>query len=265
MGSTDRWGQKVGLVTGGASGIGEAIVRRLTNQGASVVIADIDTDGIARLEADLGAVVSGVRTDVTRESDVAHAFSEAMRVFGHLDFVFAVAGAARGSVLTETTEEDWDFTSDLCLKGVFLTIKYAGKTLSRTPAGSIVVVSSLNSEVPAVGLGTYCAAKAGAAMLAKVAALELAAEGIRVNSLAPGLTRTPLAAGLIGNPGVLAAFTDRIPIGRPAEPLDFAGAACFLASEDAAYITGVNLFVDGGWRESVYPDVKKLRSGQHST
>jgi NAD(P)-dependent dehydrogenase (short-subunit alcohol dehydrogenase family) len=260
-----KWQGKVSLVTGGASGIGAAIVGQLAGAGASVVVADIDIDGMARLEAEFGSAVATVRTDVRLEADVKSAVVMALRVFGRLDDAFLVAGGARSGLLVDSTEDDWDFTVDLCLKGVFFGIKHVGLAMiEQAKGGAVIVVSSLNSEVPAVSVGPYCAAKAGATMLAKVSALELAEFGIRVNSISPGLTITPLVEDLLKAPAVAEALTARIPLGRPAQPRDIAAAACFLASEDAAYITGVNLFVDGGWRESAYPNLLKVLSGSAS-
>ncbi len=245
------------MVTGGASGIGEGIVRRLVGEGASVVAADINEQRLKALAAELGGRLATITADVTREADMAAMVTAAVDGFGSLDVGFNVAGAAQGGPLVELTEEAWDYTVDLCLKGVFLAMKHEARQLLRQGrGGAIVNISSLNSEVPMFGGSPYCAAKAGSAMLAKCGALEWGEAGVRVNAVSPGLTDTPLTAMVERVPAVKDAYLERIPLKRAATPADIAAAACFLGSEDAAYISGVNLFVDGAWATTTYPDLR---------
>jgi NAD(P)-dependent dehydrogenase (short-subunit alcohol dehydrogenase family) len=250
-----RYAGKVAVVTGGASGIGEAIVRRLLAEGASVVAGDVNTDRLELLGKELGDRFHGVRADVRSEDDVA-ALVAATSQFGPLNCGFNVAGLGRGSAIIDQSEEDWKFVLDVCLTGVFLAMKHEGKLMAGSGGGSILNVSSLNSEVPMFGGSGYCTAKAGVAMLTKCGALELAESRIRVNAVSPGLTDTPLTAMSRQVPGILDAYHERIPFKRAASPDEIAAAALYLNSDDASYIPGVNLFVDGAWATTGYPDLR---------
>jgi NAD(P)-dependent dehydrogenase (short-subunit alcohol dehydrogenase family) len=254
----DRYQGKVAVVTGGASGIGEAIVRRVILEGGSVVAADLNQTGLSLLAAELGERFVPLTADVTKESDMKAMVATAVQHFGALHAAFNVAGGGRpAKSLDELTEEDWDFTVDLCLKGAFLAMKHeARRFLEQGQGGAIVIISSLNSEVPMVGGAPYCSAKAGSAMLAKCGALEWGSSGIRVSAVSPGLTDTPLTSFLSQMPSLRAKFMEHIPLNRAATPDDVAAAACFLASDEASYISGVNLFVDGAWSTTAYPDLR---------
>jgi meso-butanediol dehydrogenase/(S,S)-butanediol dehydrogenase/diacetyl reductase len=255
----DRYAGKTAVVTGGASGIGRAITTRLVAEGARVVAGDINGDGLAALQAELGDGVRTVTGDVTSETDVAGLVQTCVDAFGGVDLAFNVAGASRPAPIVELTEEDWDFTVDLCLKGVFLGIKHEARAMiAGGRQGAIVNIASLNSRVPMFFGAAYCAAKAGVVALGQTAALELAEHGIRVTTVSPGLTATPLTSGLTDVPSAHAAFMERIPLQRAATPDDIAAASLFLASPDGAYVSGVNLFVDGGWEQTAYPDLRPL-------
>lgn len=250
-----RYAGKVAVVTGGASGIGEAIVRRLLAEGASVVAGDVNTDRLELLGKELGDRFHGVRADVRSEDDVAALVAAAAR-FGPLSCGFNVAGLGRGSAIIEQSEEDWRFVLDVCLTGVFLAMKHEGQAMAAAGGGAILNISSLNSEVPMFGGSSYCTAKAGVAMLTKCGALELADSRIRVNAVSPGLTDTPLTSMTKTVPGVAEAYNERIPFKRAARPDEIAAAALYLSSDDASYISGVNLFVDGAWATTGYPDLR---------
>jgi NAD(P)-dependent dehydrogenase (short-subunit alcohol dehydrogenase family) len=133
--------------------------------------------------------------------------------------------------------------------------------IAKGTGGAFVNISSLNSRVPMYFGSSYCAAKAGVAMLSQCGALELGEHGIRVSAVSPGLTVTPLVQPLLDVPNALQAYLDRIPLGRAATPEDIAASALFLASDDASYISGVNLFVDGAWEQTGYPDLRPLIVG----
>jgi NAD(P)-dependent dehydrogenase (short-subunit alcohol dehydrogenase family) len=136
-------------------------------------------------------------------------------------------------------------------------MKHEGKLMANGGrGGAILNISSLNSEVPMFGGSSYCTAKAGVAMLTKCGALELAESNIRVNAVSPGLTDTPLTAMAKQVPGMLAAYNERIPLGRAASPAEIAAASLYLTSDDASYVSGVNLFVDGAWATTGYPDLR---------
>jgi meso-butanediol dehydrogenase/(S,S)-butanediol dehydrogenase/diacetyl reductase len=256
---TERFAQQAAVVTGAASGIGLAIARRFVAEGGVVAAGDIDEGGLHALQTELGDRVVTVPGDVTAEADVEALVAACTTRFGALDVAFNVAGASRPGLLVELSEQDWDFTVDLCLKGVFFGIKHAARQmLAAGRGGAIVNIASLNSRVPMFFGAAYAAAKAGVVSLGQSAALELGEAGIRVSTVSPGLTDTPLVRPMTGVPHVRDAFLERIPLRRPAQPEDIAAAALFLASADGAYITGVNLFVDGGWEQTGYPDLRPL-------
>jgi meso-butanediol dehydrogenase/(S,S)-butanediol dehydrogenase/diacetyl reductase len=254
---TDRFDQQAAVVTGAASGIGLAIVRRFVAEGGRVAAGDIAADGLRALQDDLGDRVVTVTCDVTSEADVEALVAACGDRFGSVDVGFNVAGGSRPALIVDQSEEDWDFTVDLCLKGVFFGIKHeARRMVAAGNGGAIVNIASLNSRVPMFFGSAYAAAKAGVVSLGQSAALELGEHGIRVSTVSPGLTETPLAAPMTSLSAVNEAFMDRIPLRRAATPEDIAAAALFLASADGAYVTGANLFVDGGWEQTGYPDLR---------
>jgi meso-butanediol dehydrogenase/(S,S)-butanediol dehydrogenase/diacetyl reductase len=252
-----RFDSTVAIVTGGVSGIGAAITRRLVDEGAQVFVADVNADAIAAVPDTFGPQVAGLRTDVTSEADMEALFAAAVERFGRLDAVYNVAGGSRPGRVVDMSLADWDFNIHLNLTGAFLGTKLGAKHfLAEKQAGSIVNIASLNSQVPMHFGSGYATAKAGVVMLTRNAALELAGDGIRVNAVSPGLVSTPLTGGLTAMPGVIDAFLDRIPQGRPAEPEEIAAAALFLGSTDASYVNGENIVVDGAWNTSGYPDLR---------
>lgn len=260
-----RFGGKVAMVTGAASGIGRAIARRLHAEGASVLGSDVNVEGLNTLAAELGDRFLARAGDVTVEADVALMVDAAVEHFGGLHHGFNVAGGNRAGYLLDLETEDWDFTIDLCLKSVFLCVKHQARRMAAgggdagAGGGSIVNIASLNAHVPMHAGAAYATAKAGVEMLSKNAALEFAELGVRVNAVLPGLVETPLTRRHFDNPDALAAFVSRIPQGRAAQPEEIAAPALFLASDDASYINGSSLLVDGAWAVSGYPDMRPFR------
>jgi NAD(P)-dependent dehydrogenase (short-subunit alcohol dehydrogenase family) len=254
-----RFTERGAVVTGGASGIGLAIVRRLVEEGARVVVADLNADALAAVSAELGEAVHALQIDVRLESDVARMVDAATERFERLDVAFNCAGLSVFGELMELAEDDWDTVIDVCLKGVYLSVKHEARSMSAHEGGAIVNIASLNCRVPMYGGGAYACAKAGVEMLSRNAALELAPRRIRVNTVSPGLTDTPLTAGIRDLQGAEAAFMERIPAARWGTPEDMAAAALFLAGDEAGYITGANLLVDGGWETTGYPDLRPFR------
>ena len=247
-----RLENKVAVITGGASGMGRSTVLRFLAEGASVVVADYnaatgeETLGLAAA-AGHGDRVSFIRTDVAREADIEAMIAHAVARFGRLDVLFNNAGVG-GAIgpLTETTVEDWDYTFDVLAKGVFLGIKHGARVLkAQGQGGAIINTASIAGLSGDAGPLVYSAAKAAVISLSKSAAVELAPQRIRVNAICPGFIATPLAAG--GDPArIREAFARSQPWPETGSGEHIAGAALFLASDDAAFVTGEALIVDGG-------------------
>ncbi|MFC0315569.1 SDR family NAD(P)-dependent oxidoreductase [Gordonia phosphorivorans] len=259
--TSPRFTDRTAVVTGAASGIGAAIARRLVAEGASVLALDIAADALTGLADELGDRCAPVVADVTDEAAVAAAVTAGVERFGGLDLAFNVAGASRYGAVTELAAEDWDFTVDLVQKAVFLCVKHqARQMVAQGRGGAIVNVASLNAHIPMVGGSPYSTGKAGVEMFSKNAALELAPAGIRVNAVLPGLIDTPLVAPVLGYEPAKDLFLARIPLHRAGSPDEVAGPCLYLASDDAAYITGTSLVIDGGWEISNYADLSRLGS-----
>jgi NAD(P)-dependent dehydrogenase (short-subunit alcohol dehydrogenase family) len=248
-----RLQHRVAVVTGAASGIGRAIARRFVAEGASVVLADIELDRAQLLADELGDAAVAVRCDVTSEQQVATTCDMAVEHFGGLDIAVANAGRGTYGLITEHDLTEWQAIMDLCVNGVFLTIKHAGQRLR--DGGSILTISSLNAVQPSAGMAAYCTAKAGVAMLTNVAAMELGHRGIRVNTIAPGLVDTEATAAFFQVPGVIDEFVDNTTIGRFARPEEIAGLAAYLASDEASFISAGFFGIDGGATTKRYPDL----------
>lgn len=254
-----RFAGKAAVVTGGASGIGLAIVRGLHREGAEVVCADINREALGAVGREMGDRVVCTAADVTKEAEVEALMDLAVERFGSLHCAFNVAGASRPGYLVDLSEGDWDFTVDLCLKGVFLCMKHEARRMLGRGAGAIVNVASVNAHVPMHAGAAYASAKAGVEMLTRNGALEFTGQGLRVNAVLPGLVQTPLTRRHFDNPDAHAAFVARIPAGRAAQPAEIAGPALFLASDDAGYVSGASLLVDGAWAVTGYPDMRPWR------
>ncbi|WP_405485372.1 SDR family NAD(P)-dependent oxidoreductase [Nocardia sp. NBC_00511] len=249
---------RTAVVTGAASGIGAAITAALIAEGANVVGLDIDATGLDKKAAELGDAFIPTIADVTDESQIEVGIAVAATRFGRLDAAFNVAGGSRIGAVTDLLEQDWDFTIDLIQKSVFLCTKHEARLMKSTGGGAIVNISSLDGRVPMPGGSAYSTGKAGVVMFSKNAALELAPYNIRVNTILPGLVDTPLVAAVMGYEPAKQMFLDRIPMGVAARADQIAAPALFLASEDASYITGTELVVDGGWEISNFPNLAKL-------
>lgn len=254
---TARLDGKVALVTGAASGIGLGIARRFAADGANLVLGDIDTDGLEAVAAELGADRCEIRrADVTNEHDMAALAAAGPQRFGRLDVVVANAGGGAFAPILEHPLDEFRRIVDLCLVGVFLTVKHGGAAMvSAGHGGSIITIASINARQGSKGMSAYCAAKAGVAMFSEVAAMELGAHGIRVNAIAPGLVQTPATATFFEMPGIVEEFVENTTMKRFAQPADVAALASFLASDDSTYVSGCLYPVDGGALTGRYPDL----------
>lgn len=242
---------RVALVTGSTQGIGLGIARRLAQEGALVAINGRKEDERARSARDevaaLGARCEFFAADVGVVADARRLVDDVVGAFGRLDILVNNAGIERNAGVLDVEEGDWDHVLQTNLKGpFFLSQAFARSVQAAGHGGRIVNVSSVHEELPFPHFAPYCASKGGLKMLARTLALELAPLGITVNNVAPGAVRTPINDALLHDERKLGALLAQIPAGRLGEPRDVAGAVAFLASDDAAYVTGTTLFVDGG-------------------
>ena len=250
-----RLAAKVALVTGAASGIGLGVARRFLDEGASVVFADINAEAVAAAVPDGADAVTAV-ADITSEDDVVAMVAVAVERFGRLDIAVNAAYGVRptppeplppsGVFLLDQSTEFFDAVIDVGLVGPFRCLKHeARQMVTQADGGVIINLASINARQPAVTMSSYCAAKAGVEMLTRCAALELGAHGVRVVAIAPGLIDTPMTEFLTANDALLAQYLRAVPLGRAGSVDDVASAAVFLASDDASYVSGETLVVDG--------------------
>jgi NAD(P)-dependent dehydrogenase (short-subunit alcohol dehydrogenase family) len=246
------WTHRTALVTGAASGIGRAVTDRLVRNGAFVIAGDIDRAALASLQDQHGDRVLTQHCDVTDEASVA-ALADRSVALGGLDMAVANAGKGAYSPIVDHTLETWREIIDLCLTGVFLTLKHAGRCMN--DGGSMVTIASLNAIQPAEGMSAYCAAKAGATMLSQVAAMELGHRRIRVNTVAPGLVQTAATGTFFALPGVVDEFVENTTVGRFGQPDDIADLVSFLLGPESTFISAGFYSVDGGASTRRYPDL----------
>jgi len=245
---------KVAVITGGASGIGEASVRLFVEEGAEVVVADVQDERGGNLASELGAEY--VHADVTREEDVEAVVSHAVDVYGRLDCMFNNAGIA-GAVgpIESVTVEAFNQTVAVLLRGVFLGVKHAAPVMRAQGGGSIINTASVAAIRTGYGNHIYSAAKAGVVQFTRSVAMELGEDNVRVNCILPGFIPTPMIAHARGVPigeadakleDITESFREAQPLRRPGHPDDIARAALWLASDESSFVNGHALAVDGG-------------------
>ncbi len=238
---------KTAIITGGSRGIGRATARRFVEEGASVVIADVnDEQGQETMQAltDAGGAVRFVRTDVTDTKQVQALMDAAVDAFGTIDILVNNAGITRDATLTKMSEEAFDQVVEVNLKGVFTTTKAAVPHMAENGSGRILNAASIVGRYGNFGQTNYVASKSGVIGMTRTWARELGRDGITVNAVAPGFVETSMVDTVPEE--VLNHFVDRTPLDRLGQPEDVANAYCFLASDAAAFITGAVLSVDGG-------------------
>ena len=247
---------KVALISGAASGVagelmgfGGAAARMFCREGAKVVLGDINAEGGERTAAQIradGGDARFVRLDVTREEDWVDAVAATVAAYGRLDILVNNAGTGARYTVEETTEAAWDGQMDVHAKGTFLGTKHAVPEMLKAGGGAIVNISSIYGIVGSPTSTAYHAAKGAIRLLTKSAAIQYAGDGIRVNSIHPGYCHTPLTDGSYQNERHFAWINERIPVGRVGNADDIAYGIVFLASEEASFITGAELVIDGG-------------------
>jgi NAD(P)-dependent dehydrogenase (short-subunit alcohol dehydrogenase family) len=232
---------KVALVTGGGSGIGEGIARAMAENGARVIVTDVNEAGAARVAAAIGG-----EYHVVDVSDRTACDGLAQKV-GPISILVNNAGIIRrGKLEAASARADWDATMAVNLDGPYNMVTAFLDQLKATK-GSIINIGSIQSFVALPNSAAYTTSKGGVRALTKALAIELSPQGVRVNAIAPGMIATPLNANARQDPDYMANFAQRIPLGRLGDPADIAGPAVFLASDLARYVTGVTLPVDGGF------------------
>lgn len=250
-----RFDGKVAIVTGGASGIGRATALRLAQEGATVVVGDIDAVGGDALAAESEGRIRFVKTDVSEEADIV-ALTEAAAALGGPDILFNNAGA--GGLRAKMDEIDaagWDATMALLLRSVALGTRHAAPLMAKKGGGAIVNTASVAALAAGAAPSAYSVAKAAVLHLTKISAADLAKDRIRVNAVLPGFITTNIFVSAVGLEGdtrrqanamIAQIASDAQPIRRAGRPEDIAAAVAFLASDDASFITGTSLLVDGG-------------------
>ena len=251
----NRLAGKVAIVTGGSLGIGKAIVERLAGEDAKVAILDVLGERGMMLEADLQARGLNAKywsCDIAKEDQVAAVFDAVAGQFGRLDILVNNAGVSGASKPThEITETEWDFVQSVNVKGVFFGTKHAIRHLKAAGGGSIINLSSIYGLVGAPDVPPYHASKGAVRLMTKTDALIYAPDRIRVNSIHPGFIWTPMVANHLEKLGDITAGRAAVdalhPLGHMGEPDDIAWAAVYLASDEAKFVTGAELVVDGGY------------------
>ena len=247
---------KVSLIFGGASGMARAAAKEFAAQGSEIVIADLSEEGAAAVVAEIrqaGGEAAYILCNVKAESEIIAAVQFAVDTYGKLDVMLYQPGR---NAVCNTLDLEADVFQDvfqLNLLSAFLAMKYAAKQMQEN-GGSILLTSSLNSTRPCPRFAAYCSTKAGLDMLVKVASMELGPK-IRVNTINPGFMNTPQIANFTNNPEIMEIVMKSQALGRIGEPEDFARLALFLASDEAAFITGSNVIMDGACGNFGYPDI----------
>jgi NAD(P)-dependent dehydrogenase (short-subunit alcohol dehydrogenase family) len=242
---------KIGLVTGGTSGIGRDASILFARAGAKVVVAgrrEVEGKETVDLIQAAGGEGLFVKADVSRAADVEALVQKTVEKFGRLDVAFNNAGVEGNWIpIAEQSEEEWDRTIDINLKGVWLCLKHEIRQMLKQGGGAIVNMASVAGWIGSAGAATYCASKHGVIGLTKSAALETARDGIRINAVCPAVIETPMGERLFGTPEMKTFALGLHPIGRFGTPMEVAEAVVWMCSDRASFMTGQSLVLDGGF------------------
>lgn len=240
---------KVAIVTGGTAGLGRSTALAFARQGVKVMIAGRSADKGAAVVQEIQArdgEASFVQTDVSRAADVERMIAHTLETYGRLDFAFNNAGVMSLGLIPETSEEDWDRIVNTSLKGVWLCLKYEIPAMADSGGGAIVNMASVSGVTGHATIGAYSASKGGIIALTRVAAVECAKTGIRVNAVSPSMIETDMCLSIPSGLEILTAVGQTYPLGRHGQPEEVANPVVFLCSDGASFITGHNLLIDGG-------------------
>jgi len=238
---------KVAVVTGAARGIGQAIAKRLAQEGADVAICDLQAEWLAEtagIVEGFGRKALPLAVDVGDSEAVTACINEVVKVFGKVDIMVNNAGITKDTLLVRMSDDDWDAVLRVNLKGTFLFSRAVAKHMMKQRSGAIVNIASISGVIGTAGQANYAASKAGVIALTKSTANELAARGVRANAIAPGFISSKMTDAL--SEDVRKQYLSRIPLGRFGTVEDIANAVVFLASEQSSYMTGQTLHVNGG-------------------
>lgn len=246
-----RFKDRVAIVTGGASGQGLETCRGFSHGGGKVVVADWNEEAAQRVAKEIGGLA--IKVDVSSEEQVKAMVDTTVDKFGRLDVLinnagigFSASGRYKMANVVETPMDAWDAIMAINLKSVGMACKYAIPVMVNQGGGAIVNIASINGIAALTGADAYTASKGGIVALTRVLALDWARKGVRVNCVCPGVVATPMIEGVLNDPGFLDMVQTRIPLGRPGRPEEIAAVSLFLASDEASFVHGAIIPVDGG-------------------
>ncbi len=244
---------KVAIVTGARRGMGRTHILALAKEGAKVVVSDISLEGCEKVVDEvknLGGQAIAVKCDVTKKQEIEEMVKETLDKFGKIDILVNNAGIAEFKAFLEMTEEEWDKTLDINLKGYFLCAQACAKEMVKQKSGAIVNIASVAMGQVGIGfpnIAHYCASKGGIVGMTEALAVELAPYNIRVNAIAPGMIETSMIDSIKQDPKGMEAMLARVPMHRVGKPEEVSELVLFLASDKSSYITGSVVVIDGGW------------------